>query len=112
MNDQSWTISGKAALELIGLGLAGQMTVETYMELVDNLCRSLLNAKTIEKTTYPAGSMNSAPRLKTTKDFLEQSYTSVTGEQRRHINTQRSHYGCWCNSSGKRGTSDESGIRS
>lgn len=106
MSDQSWTISGKAALELIALGLAGKMTEETYMELVENLCRSLLNAKTIEGTTFPAGSRNSTRRLQTTEEFLGQSSTSGMERLAHLLSTPLSHSGCWCDSSGKQGTSD------
>ena len=72
MRDQSWTISGKAALELIGLGLAGLMTGETFTELAGLILRSLSNARITEETDSPDGSMSSAVRLQTLRDFLGQ----------------------------------------
>ena len=72
MRDQSWTISGKAALELIGLGLAGLMTGETFTELAGLILRSLSNARITDETTCQAGSTNSVERLQTMRDFLGQ----------------------------------------
>lgn len=99
MKDQSWTISGKAALELIGLGLAGQMTVETFTELAENLCHSPSSARTISGTISRDGSGNSWLRLPTTEDFLGVSYTSGMERLTHLLNTPLSHSGCWCDSS-------------
>lgn len=107
MKDQSWTISGKAALELIGLGLAGQMTVETFTELAENLSHSPSNARTISGTISRDGSGNSTLRLPTTEEFLGQSYTSGMERLSHLLNTPLSHSGCWCSYSGKQDT-DES----
>lgn len=106
MRDQLLTISGTAALELIALGLDGQMTEATYMELLNSLCHSLLNAKTIEGTTSPAGSANSTPRLATQEEFLGASSTSGRESLAHLINTRLSHSQCWCNSSGKPDTNE------
>ena len=99
MKDQSWTISGKAALELIGLGLAGQMTVETFTELAENLSHSPSNARTISGTISRDGSGNYTLRLPTTEEFLGQSYTSGMERLTHLLNTPLSHSGCWCDSS-------------
>lgn len=99
MKDQSWTISGKAALELIGLGLAGQMTVETFTELAENLSHSPSNARTTAATTSPDGSRNSTPRLPTMEEFLGVSYTSGMELLMHQRSTPLSHSGCWCDSS-------------
>ena len=106
MRDQSWTISGKAALELIGLGLAGQMTVETFTELAENLCHSPSNARTIEETTSPDGSENSTLRLPTMEEFLGQSYTSGMERLSHLLSTPLSHSGCWCSCSRKQDTNN------
>lgn len=71
MSDQSWTISKSAASELAVLALAGVMTGETYKELAELVSRSLSNARITEETGSPDGSMNSAERLPTIRDFLE-----------------------------------------
>ena len=72
MSEPSLTISEDAASELTGLALAGLMTGETFTELAALILRSLSNAKTIDGTTCQDGSMNSAERLQTLRDFLGQ----------------------------------------
>ena len=72
MSEPLSTISENAASELTALALAGLMTGETFTELAALILRSLSNAKTIEETDSPAGSMNSAERLQTLRDFLGQ----------------------------------------
>ena len=72
MSEPLLTISENAASELTALALAGLMTGETFTELAALILRSLSNAKTIEETDSPAGSMNSAERLQTLRDFLGQ----------------------------------------
>ena len=72
MSEPLWTISESAASELTGLALAGLMTGETFTELAGLILRSLSNARITEETTSQAGSMNSAERLPTIRDFLGQ----------------------------------------
>jgi hypothetical protein len=72
MSEPSLTISEDAASELTALALAGLMTGETFTELAALILRSLSNVKTIDATTSQDGSMNSAERLQTLKDFLGQ----------------------------------------
>ena len=72
MSEPLLTISETAASELTALALAGLMTAATFTELAALVLRSLSNAKTIEETDSPAGSMNSAERLQTLRDFLGQ----------------------------------------
>lgn len=72
MSEPSLTISENAASELTALALAGLMTGATFTELAALILRSLSNAKTIEETDSPDGSMNSAGRLPTIRDFLGQ----------------------------------------
>ena len=75
MSDTSWIISDKAVTELIELALDGQMTVETFTELAEQLdetweeavveiieYRSSLSAKTNDETAYLTGSSNSNKR--------------------------------------------------
>jgi hypothetical protein len=72
MSEPLLTISEDAASELTALALAGLMTGETFTELGALILRSLSNARTIDATTSPDGSMNSAERLQTLRDFLGQ----------------------------------------
>ena len=72
MSEPLWTISEPAASELTALALAGLMTGATFTELAGLILRSLSNARTIEETDSPDGSMNSAERLQTLRDFLGQ----------------------------------------
>jgi hypothetical protein len=72
MSEPLLTISEDAASELTALALAGLMTGETFTELGGLILRSLSSAKTIDATTSPDGSMNSAERLQTLRDFLGQ----------------------------------------
>ena len=72
MSEPLLTISEDAASELTALALAGLMTGETFTELAGLILRSLSSAKTIDATTSPDGSTNSAERLQTLEDFLGQ----------------------------------------
>ena len=72
MNEPLWTISESSASELTALALAGLMTEETFTELAALILRSLSNARITGETTCQAGSMNSAERLQTIRDFLGQ----------------------------------------
>lgn len=81
-----WSISDKAATELIELALDGQMTVETFTELSAHMTeaweeqateiitkkRSSSNAKINDVTAYLTGSSNSKKRHLTLIQTLEQ----------------------------------------
>ena len=72
MSEPLSTISENAASELTALALAGLMTGETFTELAALILRSLSNARITDATTCQDGSMNSAGRLPTIRDFLGQ----------------------------------------
>ena len=72
MSEPLSTISENAASELTALALAGLMTGETFTELAGLILRSLSNARISEETISQDGSMNSAERLQTLRDFLGQ----------------------------------------
>ena len=72
MSEPLLTISENAASELTGLALAGLMTGETFTELAGLILRSLSNARITEETDSQDGSMSSAVRLQTLRDFLGQ----------------------------------------
>lgn len=72
MSEPLWTISESSASELTALALAGLMTGETFTELAALILRSLSNVRITGETTCQAGSMNSAERLQTIRDFLGQ----------------------------------------
>ena len=108
MNAQSSNISAQTLLELIALVQAGQMTVETFTELVRLAAiLSYSNAKTTSGSTSADGSANFSPRLTTQAEWL--GYSSIRGEGRQtHLsNMRRSHSGCSCNSSKRPDTSKE-----
>lgn len=102
MSDPSLNISEDTALELIGLAQAGAMTEETYTEL-----RALLgSAKITKHSTSQDGSANSSSSATTREHRLEQWFINGEAQRMEGSSTPRSHFGCWCNSSKKRGTSN------
>ncbi len=107
MNDQSFSISAKAASELIALVRDGAMTEETFMELRHlRINRSSLSAKTTSDSTSADGSQNSAQKLVTQEEWLGYSSTRSEEPPTQQSSTPLSHSGCWCSYSKKRGTSN------
>lgn len=107
MNDLLSAISTNAALELKELVRGGQMTVETYTELVTlAVSHSRLSARTTSASTSLDGSGNSKRRLVTQREFLGYSYTSAGEHRIPQSSTPHSHSGCWCNYSKKPVTSE------
>ena len=108
MSDSSWPFYESVASELIALEQAGQMTVATFTGLAMLLANSSSwSARTIELQRSLAGSLSYGSNVLTLEQTLEPWFISALESQREAISMPRSHWGCWCNSSKKRATSDD-----
>lgn len=107
MSDSSWPFYESMASELIALAQAGAMTEATFTGLAVLMAdRSSWSARTIELQRSLAGYLSCGSNVLTLEQKLEPWFISALEAQAEKISTPRSHLGCWCNSSEKRGTSD------
>ena len=107
MSDSSWPFYESVASELIELAQAGQMTEATFTGLATLLASSSSwSARTTGLQILLAGSLSYGSNVLTLEQTLEPWFISALESQREAISMQRSHLGCWCNSSKKPVTND------
>lgn len=109
MSEPSWPFYESMASELIELVQAGQMTEATFTGLAVLMAdRSSWSARTTALQNSLAGYLSCGQSALTLEQKLEPWFISALEAQKEKISTPRSHLGCWCNSSKKRGTSNGS----
>lgn len=107
MSEASWPFYESMASELIELVQAGLMTEETFTGLAVLMAdRSSWSARTTELQNSLAGYLSYGQSALTLEQISEPWFISALEAQAEKINTPRSHLGCWCNCSKKRGTSN------
>ena len=107
MNVLSCNIYETKGSTWIELERGGPMTVETCTESnIQSSDGSPLNVKTTRRWTYQAGLRSWIVRSLLTVVGLALLSTRNEDKLVVKTNTRHSHSGCWCNSSGKRGTAD------
>lgn len=102
MNDSSGTTSTPTGSRWIAHERGGKTTVVTYTEYEG----SFGSVRTSEQWPSALGSGNFLTSAEMRALIWALLFTSDEASQMPGTSTQRSHSGCWCNSSRKRGTSD------